>query len=231
MFESLLARVRETDHRFTVYADDSAVTVDGWFATHSVDVDRRPLPSGVPAPFLAVERDGEFAGVLPLETVEQLPEPPMVRPESHGGLSPAYAALFELLDETVYTSMKPRELTAISREIEERARRVGTGTLHVGFQRLPVFRSELPEYQRLAATDLDVHVYGVGEWTPPDIPGVSYHACSDDQLRRHWVLTFDDGGHTCGLLAREEDDGYTGFWTDDSATVAAIRRRLETVRD
>ncbi|QKY19168.1 histidine kinase [Halolamina sp. CBA1230] len=231
MFESLLARVRKTDHRFTVYANDGAAIVDGWFANHSVDVERRPLPPGVPAPFLTVERDDEFAGVLPLATVERLLEPPIVRPERHDGLSPAYAALFEVLDETVYTSMERRELTAISREIEDRAHRVGTGTLHVGFQRLSVFRTELPEYRRLAATDLDIHVYGIEDWTPPDIPGVSYHACADDQLGRYWALAFDggeEGAHSCGLLAREEADGYTGFWTDDSATVAAIRRQLET---
>lgn len=230
MFESLLARVQEADHRFTVYADDSGA-VDGWFANHSVDVERRPLPSPLPGPFLAVERAGEFAGVLPLAIVERLLEPPIVRPESRDDLSPAFAALFEVLDDTVYRSMERRELLAVSREIEDRARRVGGGRLHVGFQRLSAFRPQLPTYRRLAATGVDVHVYGVDDWTTPAIPGVQYHD-GDDELRRYWVLAFENGGtHSCGLLAREEADGYTGFWTDDPEAVAAIRRGLETARD
>lgn len=84
--------------------------------------------------------------------VERLLSPPIVRPETYEGLSPAYRALFEVLDGTVYTSMARREPLAVSREIEDRAYRVGSGSLDVGFQRLSNYRSQVPAYCRLAAT-------------------------------------------------------------------------------
>lgn len=234
MFDSMLARVRQTDHHFTVYADERTPSVEGWFSNHSVEVERRTLTAGVPAPFLSVERNGEFVGVISIETVERLLEPPIVRPESHDGLSPAYRALFEVLEDTVYTSMKRAELAAISGEIEDRAHRFGAGTLHAGFQRLSTFQPRVATYRRLAANGVDVHVYGKPNWEPPTIPGVTYHTCSGGSLVRFWVLAFESGPRSdqyCGLLAREEVNGYTGFWTDEAETVEELRRGLEAVRD
>lgn len=76
---------------------------------------------------------------------------------------------------------------------------------------------------------MEITLYGSGDWMPPEIPGVTYHASSDGQLGRYWVVAFDggDGGQPCGLVAREGSDGYTGFWTDDAAMVERIRQRLQ----
>ena len=81
MFDAMLSRVQTTTHRFTVYADSDDSTAEDWFANHSVDVDRQPLPEGGPDPFVSVERRGEFAGVLPLVLIDRLLEPPVVRPD------------------------------------------------------------------------------------------------------------------------------------------------------
>ncbi|GAB7093630.1 DICT sensory domain-containing protein [Halolamina litorea] len=232
MFDSLLTSVQRADHRFTVYTDDGSPSVDNWFANHSVDVTLRPLPTGAPEPFVTIERGGEFAGVLSLEAVERLLEPPIDRPETPEDLPPTYQALFEVLDETVYTSIDREEMVAVSEEIEDRAQRTGSGTLHAGFQRLSRFRQRLSTYRRLASTGLEVHVYGVADWDPPAVPGVSYHTTSGGPLARYWVLAFDGGDEptrSCGLLARQEADGYTGFWTDDPAMVAEIIDRLEAI--
>lgn len=234
MFDSMLARARESDHRFTVYTEGGVAPADEWFPNHSVVVEHRPLPAGVSAPFLVVERNGEFAGAIPLTTVERLLEPPIVRPESYEGLSPAYRGLFEVLEETVYTSMEREVLVVISQEIEDRARRVGGGILQAGFQRFSTFRPRLAQYRRLAAAGVEVHVYGVPDWRPPDVPGVTYHPVADGPLSRYWLLAFDGGGdpiQSCGLIARQEEDGYTGFWTDDAATVGEIRRGIEASLD
>lgn len=229
MFDTMLADVREINHRFTVYADDDASAVEDWFSNHRVDVDRRPLPAGGPEPFVAVERNGTFAGVIPLAVLENLLEPPVVRPVGTDGLSPAYRALFEVLDETVYRSMNRRELLAVSREIEDRAYRVGSGSLKVGFQRLSLFRTQVPTYSRLAAAGVAVDVYGEGDWTPPAIPGVTYHASAPGPVGEYWVVAFDGGterSQSCALVAREEASGYSGFWTNDAAVVDRIGRRL-----
>ncbi|WP_082224682.1 DICT sensory domain-containing protein [Halolamina rubra] len=232
MFDSMLADVREINHRFTVYADGEPSAVDDWFANHRVDVVRRPLPPGGPEPFVAVERNGAFAGVLPLAVLENLLEPPVVRPARTDDLSPAYRALFEVLDETVYRSMDRQELLAVTREIEDRAYRMGEGTLRVGFQRLSIFRTQVPAYSRLAASGVAVHVYGVADWTPPAIPGVTYHASAAGPVGEYWVVAFDGGKdrtQSCALVAREEAEGYSGFWTNDAAVVARIGRRLDAI--
>jgi DICT domain-containing protein len=144
-----------------------------------------------------------------------------------------YRVLFELLDETVYTALERRELLAVSREIEDRAFRVGDGTLRVSFQTLSAFESQAALYHKLAsATDLDIHIYGVDDWTPPRIDGITYHEFSAGPLERYWVLAFDgssDGTHSCGLVGQEQSDGFDGFWTDDEKMVAEIMDRLERV--
>ena len=234
MFDSMLARARETNHRFTVYAENGVPPVEEWFPNHSVEVDYRALPADVPAPFLVVEHEDELAGVIPLATVDRLLEPPIVRPESHEGLSPAYSALFEVLEDTVYTSMSRDELAVISREIEDRAARVGEGTLYAGFQRFSRFRSEVTEYCHLAASGVSVHVYGVPDWEPPKLPGVTYTPIPDGPQSRYWVLAFDggeDSSQSCGLIAREADAGDTGFLMDEAATVQEIRWRIESARE
>ncbi|MFW5934843.1 MAG: DICT sensory domain-containing protein [Halolamina sp.] len=232
MFDAMLEDVRATTHRFTVYADEDASTVDDWFSNHSVKVARRPLPSGGPEPFVAVERNGAFAGVLPLAVLENLLEPPVVRPIRTDELSPAYRALFEVLDETVYRSLDRQELLAVTREIEDRAYRVGEGTLRVGFQRLSIFRNQVPAYSRLAASGVAVHVYGEADWTPPVIPGVTYHASAGRLVGEYWVVAFDGGNdriQSCALVAREEAAGYNGLWTNDASVVTRIGRRLDAI--
>ncbi|MXR41596.1 histidine kinase [Halobaculum sp. WSA2] len=225
MFDSLLAGVRRRDHAFTVYRGDEPTDVESLFAAHGVEVDVRSLPPDGPDPFVLIETDGEFVGVIGAAELDGLLEPPIVRPGERDEVSAGYRAVFELFDDTLFSSMRRGALLAVSHEIEDRAYRVGTGALHASFQRFSAFRPQVDAYRHLAAdTDLDVHVYGDDDWDPPAIPGVGYHAVDDDELRRHWVLAFDggDGGQPCGLVAVEESDEYTGFWTDDDALVEDI---------
>lgn len=228
--DSLLAEIRAVDHQFTVYADDPPMDVEEWFANHRVEVTHEPLPSAGPPPFLVVEREGEFAGVIGLAELERLLEPPVVRPAAHEELSAGYRTIFEILDDTVFTSMSRRELVTVSREIEDRARRVGSGTLHAGFQSFSVFRPQIPVYRELGSSGVEVHVHGEPDWTPPELPGTTYHARTDG-ITKYWLLAFDGGAErtqACGLLAVEESDGYTGFWTDDESIVTEIERGVAT---
>ncbi|NHN43157.1 histidine kinase [Halorubellus sp. JP-L1] len=234
MLDALFESVRESRKQFSVYAHaDDAADVDGLFAGHNVAVERRPLPPDGPPPFLVVEEDDEFVGAVGLETLEALLEPPRHRPsESVPGISAAYRVLFEALDETVFAAMRRRELVAVSREIEERAYRVGEGTLRVGFQNLSTFRHQVGVYRGLASRSmLDVHVYGASDWEPPTIPGVSYHEYPDRSLEAYWVVAFDEGapgGQTTALVARETADGYEGFWTDDPEMTREVTAALES---
>jgi hypothetical protein len=217
--------------QFTVYAAADAGDVDP-FGSLDVAVDRRRLPPGAPGPFLVVRSDGEFAGAISLSSLTGLLEPPVSRPGDREGVSEGYRVLFDALDDALNRAMNRRQLLAVSREIEDRAYRAGTGTLRVAFQRLSTFRSQADVYRHLTAdTDLDVHVYGLPDWTPPDVEGLTYHRYSDETLAPYWILAFDGGEdrQPCALVARESADGYDGVWTDDPGTTAAVLAELEAV--
>lgn len=225
VLDSLLARAGSRNHTFTVYRREEPVEAESLFAAHGVEFEVRTLAPTGPDPFVLIETDGEFVGVIGAAELDGLFDPPIGRPGDREGISAGYRALFDLLDDTLFASMRRRTLLAVSREIEERAYRVGSGTLRASFQRFSAFRPQVDVYRHLAAeTDLDIHVHGADDWDAPTISGVTYHTVDDGELGRFWVVAFDGGddGHACGLVAREESDGYTGVWTDDEPVVDEI---------
>ncbi|EMA64612.1 DICT sensory domain-containing protein [Halorubrum lipolyticum] len=230
---SLLAECRARRHRVTVYRSGGRLDLERWLADRGVAVSSRSLPAGGPSPFIEIETDGEVAGVIGVEAVEALLEPPIRRPGDRDGFSEGYRALFEIFEQTVFSGMTRRELLAVSREIEDRAFRVGEGTLWVSFQRLSAFSSQTEVYRALGAeTDLDIRVYGVEDWTPPPISGVTYHADEAAAFEPYWALAYDGGPEreqACGLVAEEGSDEYTGFWTNEPATVEAIATAFRAV--
>ncbi|WP_277555656.1 DICT sensory domain-containing protein [Halobaculum limi] len=230
MLDSLLRELESETTRVTVYRRESDPPIDDIFPNRNVDITYKALPPAGPDPFVVVERNSEFVGVLGLSELEALVEPPIVRSQDDDGVSEAYRVFFDVLDDTVFTAMDRTTLLAVSREIEDRAYRVGTGTLRVSFQRFSAFQSQIAVYRSLAAdTSLDIHIHGVADWDPPAIDGITYHDSDAGSLGRYWALTFDGGGdpmQASGLLAEERDDGYTGFWSDDAGIVANIERGL-----
>lgn len=229
MLDSLLERVKRSDKRFTVYGRGDDSDIERQFAAHSVTADWQQLPPAAPEPFVVVEEGGEFVGAIPLDELEWLLTPPVVRPASPTDVAPGYRVLFDVLDETVFTAMNRRQLLAVSREIEDRARRVGNGQLHASFQHLSAFAEQVEWYWTLGEAGLDIHVYGAPDWEPPAIPGVTFHGYGDDALERFWVVTFDGGTdptQACGLVGREYDETFDGFWTDDPALVERVQTEL-----
>ncbi|MFW6017730.1 MAG: DICT sensory domain-containing protein [Halapricum sp.] len=230
MFESHFRELRASDYQVTVYRSGDPTEIEDWFDAHGVTVAHRHLPPGGPDPFVVLEADGEFVGSLGIAALEGLLEPPLVRPTERDEVAVGYSVIFDLIDDTMIRGMNRRELLAVSREIEDRAYRVGTGTLRVSFQTLSTFESQADVYRALATgTDLDIHIYGIADWTPPEIPGVSYHERPADGIDRHWALAFDGGTdetQACGLVARERTDGYDGFWTNDRGWVEEISATL-----
>jgi DICT domain-containing protein len=102
-----------------------------------------------------------------------------------------------------------------SREIERHAWAVGTGELHAGFQSLSRVDHQAPVYERLAETDLEVHVYG-----HPDAAltlDVVDHGHATPELADAWFVAFDGDGdddRACVLLAEEVGEGiFDGMWS------------------
>jgi len=228
----LIDTFREQDHQVVVYRGGDRLETEAWLADHGIDVQSRSLPTGGPEPFLEIKTDGEVVGIIGVDAVEALLEPPIRRPGDRSDVSEGYRSLLEILEQTVISGMNHRELLAVSREIEDRAYRVGEGTLWISFQRLSAFSSQTDVYRALdAETELDIHVYGVEDRAPPDISGISYHARDGTKFERYWALAYDGGPdrtQACGLLAEERADGYTGFWTNDAVTVDVIATAFDS---
>ncbi|WP_311171055.1 DICT sensory domain-containing protein [Halobellus ordinarius] len=226
MLDSLIAELRDREHQFTIYRSGTQPEIEAWLADHGVAVESRSLPPGGPEPYLEIETAGEVVGIIGIDAIEGLVEPPIRRPGDRDGISEGYRVLFDVLEQTVVSGMHRRELLAVSREIEDRAYRVGEGTLRVSLQTLSTFRSQIDLYRTLAAeTTLDIHIYGRDDWTPPTTTGVSYHTEEAERFEPYWALAYDGGptdSQACGLVAREHSNGYTGFWMNDPALVEEV---------
>ena len=226
MIGSLISDVRDDRRQCTIYRSGDQPEIERWLADHGVATQSRPVPSAWPNPFLEIRANDEVVGVIGIGAVEGLVEPPIFSPGERNELSEGYRVLFDILEKTGFSGMSRRDFLAVSREIEDRAFRVGDGTLWVCFQTLSTFRSQTEVYRTLAAeTDLDIHIYGVEDWTPPAIPGITYHTEGAEQFELYWILAYDGGSNetqSCGLVAEEQSGEYSGFWTNDPTRVEEI---------
>ena len=149
-----------------------------------------------------------------------------------GGRRPAYLELLEHLDETTFTSYDRRQMLHASREIEDRAWRVGEGVLHAGFQRLSTFHEQADVYRELGKMgDLSIHVYGAPDADPPEGP-FTVHSTEHSDVTDKWFVVFDGGSdptQQSALLAVERSEGFYGAWTYDPETVADALAALATV--
>lgn len=217
----------------TVYSPASPDWIADQFATRNVDVEYEPLPPDSPTGFAVIYEGDEFVASIGLEELQEIVEPPIRRPWEPPPESSGYRALFDLLENTVFTAFDRRQLLGAAREIEDRAWRVGSGTLRVGFQRLSAMRSQVPVYERLAAeTDLAIHLYGDADWEPPSIGGATVHRTDAGEIGDFWFLAFDGGderSNACALLAEERrPDAFYGFWTYDVDSVDDLLSYLAT---
>lgn len=82
-------------------------------------------------------------------------------------------------------------LTLIPRYVGHRALSEQSGTLRTSFQRLSRLDGERGircVYERLGRPSaLDVYVYGILGWTPPDSMGVTAHGVTDDEITQRWL--------------------------------------------
>jgi DICT domain-containing protein len=218
-------------------------------AQFDVELTHRSLPIPESAGYLTVSDGESFLGAVSAGAFGELLDPPRESPWDPATRESAFRDLTSLLADTTFRATERRHLLATSREFEDRAYRMGRGALHVGFQRLSAFRTQLPVYERLAReTDLSITVYGEREAlraseTSGDAAscegdrretseGVSGDAASldltlrtegDGEIGEYWIVAFDGGGDegmACALLAEETAPGeYEGAWTYDPALV------------
>jgi len=122
-------------------------------------------------------------------------------------------------------------LILISRHIERRAFETEAGTLRSSFQRLSRLDDEQGTrrvYERVADTDVDVHLYGQPDWTPPPEFPVTIHGGYTDDFRDSWFVVHsppaDSERDPSALLAIEvSPQTWDGFWTYQSDIVTRLR--------
>lgn len=228
-------RIDRSTRSITVYAPPPRPTLVDRLATEVGvgSVEFRTLPN-VTAPgdaFLVVRDGDEFVAAVGLEAVREFLEPPIYDPWDDAIDETTYRRVVDVFESTVWHALGRRRLLAVSREIENRAWRIGSGTLRVGFQRASALEAMAPVYDRLATESaLDVHVYIDDDWNRPPIPGVTIHADSGDEIGSFWFLVFDGDGDelwSSALLAREDEPGeFDGFWVDDTRLVATLEQAV-----
>ncbi len=226
----LIAGVAAHEQTLTVFNADASVTDDlrDRFADRNVRVVRETTGSGRPGEFLTLsDGDGVYTATDLEAFYDSLEDRDRVLGEDDGG------GVLDYLDETLFTSWSIARMVAASREIEDRAWRVGEGSLYAGFQTLSTLQGERDLYERLGDSAVDVHAYAVPDTDPPDHSTFRLHLDRSEEIATSWFVVFDDASddattQKCALLAEERDPReFYGFWTYDPATVDYIVDHLE----
>ncbi|WP_435094141.1 DICT sensory domain-containing protein [Halorubrum sp. N11] len=233
----LIAGVEAHEATLTVFNADPAVTDElrEYFADRNIRIVEDQTASG-PAEFVVLARDGGFVTAVTVDDL--LAGPGGGGTEASDGETPESGAkranngrvgrpVLDHLDETMFTSYSRDDMVAASREIEDRAWRVGDGELHAGFQTLDVLTGEADTYALLGEKErLDVHAYAAAEGNAPDVEHYTVHVGETAEIRETWFVAYDGGGYDdakCALLAEERSPGeFYGFWSYDPETVDSI---------
>ncbi|WP_233562759.1 DICT sensory domain-containing protein [Haloarcula sp. Atlit-120R] len=160
---TLLRRFERSDVAVTVYGPSEATAVVERLESQGLTATWRRLLTGQQDAFAVIRRDGVFAEAIPLTALQAFLCKLTVRSGDSGppDSDPGRQLLYSALANTLLSSLTPAQLLETSHEFEDRAYRVGEGTLRVSFQSLSIFRSQRARYETLASdTTLDIHVYG-----------------------------------------------------------------------
>lgn len=218
----LIAGVEEHEKTLTVFNgdDEDVAAFREQFHDRNLSVTAERTPSGKPDAFAVLSKDGEFVTAASLDDIRG-PEADENDPDF---AEEAYRPILDHLDETMFTSYSRADMVAASREIEDRAWRVGDGELHAGFQTLDVLTGESDTYDLLGEKErLDVHAYAADEGDAPTVEHYTVHVGETAEIRETWFVAYDGGGYDdakCALLAEERAPGeFYGFWSYDPETV------------
>lgn len=220
--------------RLEVYTDDTEIAAElgRQFATRNVDVEHRAVPRATDPGFVVLRSGtGDFRGALGLEQFEAILSPEIHPPWELTASDTDTADLFDFLANTLFSSYDRRQMLAATREIEERAWRVGAGRLYTGFQREQAVTTQQQVYEGLASHDnLAVTVFVRDDWRDR-VEDVTVVSGTNGEVGGFWFVVFDGDDRDlqkCALLAQERRPGlFYGFWTYDPAVVDDLVGYLE----
>jgi len=192
------------------------------FETQNLRITTTRTSSGQPPVAVLSDQDGVLETVS-LSTLRAVADHNPGRTNALGVADAGYDRLLAHLKETTFTSYDTEQMLYASREIEDRARRVGSGTIHAGFQRMSVLHGQRSVYGDLPKQGVTVHAYGVPDAPSPDFGSGHVHAVGSDELATTWFVIFDGGdtpSQKSGLIAEERaENEFYGAWTYDAEIV------------
>jgi hypothetical protein len=231
----LISGVEDHEKCLTVFNTDAETieAVRDQFRDRNLSVRGDRTESGRPGSFavLSSEREGEDDEFVTATSLDEVLTPPgAVENDLDGEVR---HPILDHLDETMFTSYDIKQMVSASREIEDRAWRLGKGSLYAGFQRLSILEDQMDIYTRLASQDgLDVHAYAYPDASVPEHDtDLTIHVERTDEIADSWFVVYDGDGvdvNKCALLAEErEPRAFYGFWTYDPDTVDWLVDYLE----
>jgi DICT domain-containing protein len=212
-------------------ADPIDEQLETFFETHKVNITTYRTPSGKPTEIAVLSTADDLLEIIDIDTLRNLVAHSQTESDTIGIADGEYEQILGHLKETTFTSVDNEQMLYTSREIEDRARRVGRGTIHTGFQRCSVIADQLEIYTDLVRQGLDVHAYGIPDTDPPMLDGGQVHTPETDEIARTWFVVYDGGGDATqktALLAEEKaPDSFYGVWTYDPRIVDSVLTYLE----
>ena len=228
----LIADIEARTMTLTVVNTPESIAEDlrDQYEDRHLTVETRSL-SEEPEQFAILSREDSFVTAVSLDDIYQ---PSDVDPAMETGVE--RSPVLDHLDETLFTSYSIEDMFMASREIEDRAWRIGTGELHAGFQTLSVLEGQTDAYNQLAEQrSLSVHTYAAPVSDSPTVPDhddFTLHIEDDEEIKKTWFVAYDGDGvdaNMCALLAEERgDEEFFGFWTYDPRTVEYVIDYLTT---
>ncbi|MFC7021067.1 DICT sensory domain-containing protein [Haloarcula halobia] len=231
----LIEQVQQLEKDLVLFNVDSTDQIGerlaGYFETQNVQITTTRTASGHPAGVAVLSNHDEVLGRFDVETLRNLVDHSPSQSGTVGISDAEYGDILGHLKETTFTSYDTEQMLYASREIEDRARRVGEGTIHAGFQRCSVMADQRAIYADLSRRGLDIHAYGIADVAPPDIEGAQIHTTTTDEIAEMWFVVFDGGtdeSQRSALLAEERsEDSFYGVWTYDPPIVDSVIDYLE----
>jgi hypothetical protein len=217
--------------------------LESLFDGQAVDVEERDLPDAAADTVVLLE-DGDVVASSPLEAIEDeilLVNSDLYTTGAKSLTDVSPPAVLTALEGTPFrlrgypeSNTEKLPLIVVSRYIERLAWRQGTGRLRASFQRLSRLDDERGTgevYRTLAGTPVDVHVYGVPDWIPPDPFSGVVHGGYHGEFRTSWFVIFhadDPDVRTAALIAEEvEPNVWEALWTFRPERVDAVNRYVE----
>jgi len=235
---SIIDDVTGTERTLRVYdpRDERAVSdLRRHFEVQNVAVEEATLPEG-PEDFVVLQDDDQFLAAADLETLRRAVTFEAGLLDATDFEETHVPDVLKHVNDTTFTAYGKYRMILASREIEEQAYRTRGGELHSGFQKLSLLRDQWDLYNRIADRGVDIHVYGVPDWRPPEPEWLTVHGEETDEIREAWFVAFDaPENRDCALVAAEKDENeFEGFWTYDTTltgdVLGYLRDEYGTVR-